>query len=95
MACDVLCSGEMHSYICLHLQKILRHQELSENVKLNFDTLRSALTKTQGTLDDAHNNLAEDDDMLDLVNKVYKEAGTDMDDFWLSFLIMTDPLYKI
>ena len=79
----------------LHLQKIPEHKELSENVKLNLDTLRNALTETQGALDDALSNLAEDDDMLDSVNKVYKEAETDMGDFWLSFLEMRDPLYKI
>ena len=32
--------------------------------------------------------------MLGLVNKVYKEAETDMGDFWLSFLEMTDPLVQ-
>ena len=77
--------------ICLRLQKILEHQELSENVKLNLDTFRNALTETQCALDDAHSNLAEEDDMLDSVNKVYKEADTDMGDSWLSFLEMTDP----
>ena len=76
--------------ICMHLQKILEHQELSENVKLNLDTFRNALTETQGALDDAYSNLAKEDDMLDSVNKVYK-ADTDMGDFWLSFLEMTDP----
>ena len=76
----------------MRLQKILEHQELPENVKLNLHTPLNALTETQGALDDAHSKLAEDDDMLHLVNKVYKEAGTDMDDFWLSFLEMTDPL---
>ena len=43
-------------------------------MSLNLDTLRNALTETQGTLDDAHSNLAEDNDMLGLVNKVYREA---------------------
>ena len=80
--------------IHMRLQKILEHQELPENVKLNLQTLRNALTETQGALDDAHSNLAEDNDMLGLVNKVYKEAGTDMGDFWLSFLEMTDPLVQ-
>ena len=80
--------------IHMRLQKILEHQELPENVKLNLHTLRNALTETQGALDDAHSNLAEDNDMLDLVNKVYNEAGTDMGDFWLSFMEMTDPLVQ-
>ena len=80
--------------IHLHLQKILEHQELPENVKLKLDTLRNALTETQGALDDAHSNVAEENNMLVLVNRVYKEAGTDMGDFWLSFLEMTDPLVQ-
>ena len=73
--------------IHMRLQKILEHQELPENVKSNLHTLRNAL-------DDAHSNLAEDNDMLGLVNEVYKEAGTGMGDFWLSFLEMTDPLVQ-
>ena len=75
--------------IHLHLQKILEHQGLSESVKFNLDILHNALTETEGALDDVHSNHAEDDDMLDLVDKVYKEAETDMGDSWLSFLEMT------
>ena len=80
--------------IHLRLQKILEHQVLPENVKFNLDTLRNALTETQDTLDDAHSDLSEDIDILGLVNKLYREAGADMGDFWLSFLEMTDPLVQ-
>ena len=51
-------------YFALCLQKILQHQELSANVKLNLDTFLNSLTESQCALHDAHNNLAEDDDML-------------------------------
>ena len=57
------------------IHQFLEHQELSENVKLNLDTLHNVLTETQVALDDAHTNRAEDGDMSDLVNNVYKTLG--------------------
>ena len=42
---------------------------------LTLDTFRNGLTETQGTLDDVHCNIAEDDVILDLVNKMYKKLG--------------------
>ena len=76
------------------LRAILEHQELSEDVKENLDTLRNAFTETQEDLQKAHSNLEDDDDIKELINQVYKEPGTDMGDFWVSFMEMSDPLVQ-
>jgi hypothetical protein len=76
------------------LPKILEHEELSEDIKENLKTLRNALTETQEALQKAHKDLEEDGDVKELINRVYEKPGTDMGDFWVSFLEMTDPLVQ-
>lgn len=80
--------------IHLRLRDILEHEELSENVKEKLDILRNALTETQEALHEAHSDLENDDDMKTLINRVYEKPGTDMGDFWLSFIEMSDPLVQ-
>ncbi|KAI9517796.1 hypothetical protein NQZ68_000965 [Dissostichus eleginoides] len=63
------------------LTNILVHEELSENIKENFNTLRNALTDTREALQAAHSNLEDDDGMKDLITRVYEKPGTDMGDF--------------
>ena len=77
------------------LAKILEHEELSEDIKENLKTLRNALTETQEALQKAHKDLEEDGDVKELINRVYEKPGTDMGDFWVSFLEMTIPLYNV
>ena len=74
------------------LKNILEHEEQSEVIKSNLDILRNALTETQQALHKAHNDLQEDDDIKQLISKVFEKPGTDMGYFWLSFLEMTDPV---
>ncbi|KAF3833218.1 hypothetical protein F7725_026883 [Dissostichus mawsoni] len=76
------------------LTNILEHEELSENIKENFNTLRNALTDTREALQAAHSNLEDDDGMKDLITRVYEKPGTDMGDFWISFMEMSDPLVQ-
>ena len=78
--------------IHLCLQKIIQQQELSENVMLNLDPLYNALMETRCVLDYAHSNLAEGNGMLNCGELSVQNAETDIGDFWLSFLEMTDPL---
>ncbi|KAI4830326.1 hypothetical protein KUCAC02_001965 [Chaenocephalus aceratus] len=73
------------------LTNILEHEELSENIKENLHTLRNALTDTREALQAAHSNLENDDGMKDLITRVYETLGTDMGDFWISFMEMSDP----
>ena len=76
------------------LRQTLEHTELSEDVKENLAILRNSLTETQEVLCKAQNDLWEDDGVNGLVTSVYEKPGTDMGDFWLSFLEMTDPLVQ-
>jgi len=76
------------------LKKIIELGKQSEVIKSSLDILRNALTETQEALHKAHNDLQEDDDIKQLINEVYEKPGTDMGDFWLSFLEMTDPLVQ-
>ncbi|KAK1883800.1 Tudor domain containing protein 7 [Dissostichus eleginoides] len=62
------------------LTNILEHEELSENIKENLNTLRNALTDTREALQAAHSNLEDDDGMKDLITRVYEKPGTDMGD---------------
>ena len=76
------------------LSKILEHKELSEDIKENLNILRNALTETQEALRTAYCDLENDGDMKELINRVYAKPGTDMGDFWVSFLEMSDPLVQ-
>ena len=76
------------------LRDILGHEELSDDNKQNLETLRNALTETQEVLQEAHIHLENDDGIKNLINRVYEEPGTDMGDFWVSFIEMSDPLVQ-
>ncbi|KAJ4940036.1 hypothetical protein JOQ06_029467 [Pogonophryne albipinna] len=76
------------------LTNILEHEELSENIKENLNTLRNALTDTREALQAVHSNLEDDDGMKELITRVYEKPGTDMGDFWISFMEMSDPLVQ-
>ena len=49
---------------------------------------------TLGRLQAAHSNLEDDDGMKELITRVYEKPGTDMGDFWISFMEMSDPLVQ-
>jgi hypothetical protein len=54
-------------------------------------TLREALKETQERLAAAHTSLETNEDLKAITEHVYESNGTDMGDFWLSFLEITDP----
>lgn len=76
------------------LRTIIEHEDLPEVVKNNLVTLRNALTEKQVDLERAHSDLEKDDYITHLIRQVYEMPGTDMGDFWLSFLEMSDPLVQ-
>ncbi len=76
------------------LKEILEREELSDDIRDNLDTLRNGLTEIQETLQEAHNDLENDNDMKELINRVYEKPDTDMGDFWVSFMEMSDPLVQ-
>lgn len=49
------------------LVRLSSKRELSQDVKANLDVLRDALTETQEALQQAHNNLQEDNDIEGII----------------------------
>ena len=78
----------MHS----RLQVILQDQNLSDAIKETLDILRNPLEKSQSELSEAYTKLENMQEIKDIVREVYEKPGTDMGDFWVSFLEMSDPL---
>jgi hypothetical protein len=76
------------------LTYILEHDELSDDIKKNLDSLRNAFAETQDALWKAHSDLENDADMQQLIKRVYEKPGTDMGDFWVSFVKMSDSLVQ-
>ena len=76
----------------VRLKEILGNKPLSEEAKAALDTLRNPLQETQEVLANAYEVLEEMEEIRDIVSEVYTKPGTDMGDFWISFLEMTDAL---
>ena len=76
------------------LKKLQDYVEQSEYIKSRLDILWNALSETQEALHKAHIDLQDDNGIKQIISKVYEKPGTDMGDFWLSFLEMTDPLVQ-
>ena len=74
------------------LQGIPCNKKLSDNIKEKIDVLRHPLDTQTEVLANIYQSLEEDDELNELVEKVYGKTGTDMGDFWISFLEMSDPL---
>ena len=67
---------------------------VTEKTENFLQILRSALKESQDKLRSAHNCLEEDEGLNEIVRLVYKPTGTDMGDYWISFLEMTDLLIQ-
>ena len=76
------------------LTKQLESSTLSPQAQQNLRTLRNALTETTETLASAYGKLEDDETIRRLVDEVYEKPGTDMGDYWLSFLEMSDVLIQ-
>ena len=76
------------------LKDILVNEQLSEKIKKNLSILRDALTETQEVLLEAQCNVEKYENIQYLTSRVHEKTGTDMGDFWISFLEMTDPLVQ-
>ena len=78
--------------IHIRIKELLASNPVPEETEIFLKTLRSALTETKENLLTAHNSLEKDDWIDNTVSSIYKSTGTDMGDFWISFLEMTDIL---
>ena len=76
----------------LRLKELLKSKLLSAEAKAALAILRNPLNETKESLAKANDLLEGLDEIQELVSQVYSTPGTEMGDFWLSFLVMTDPL---
>ena len=63
-------------------------------MKHHLDTSRQTLKESQENLADANRNPENTRDMQEIVKSVYESNGTDMGDFCLTFLEMSDVLMR-
>ena len=67
---------------------------ITEKVQNFLQILRSAFKESHDKLQSFRNCLEEDEGLNEIVRLVYKPTGTDMGDYWISFLEMTDLLIQ-
>ena len=80
--------------IHLRIQVIMENKTLSDTAKQALRVLRSPLEHTQNTCAEAYSELESLQEIKDIVEAAYEKPGTDMGDFWSSFLEMSDPLVQ-
>ena len=76
------------------LTKLLENKTLSEEALHNLETLRNAFEESKDVLASAYGTLEDDESIRGIVDEVYQKPGTDMGDYWLSFLEMVDILIQ-
>ena len=65
---------------------------LSPPAQEALSVLRDPLNRSQQQLSTAYQVLSQLDEIKTIVEAVYEKPGTDMGDYWISFLEMSDPL---
>ena len=76
------------------LSILIENESLSSNTVKNLDILRKVLTENHDNISSAYSDLEMDEDIQKLVEGVYEKINTDMGDYWLSFLGMSDILLQ-
>ena len=76
------------------LQKVLGRKDLSDDTIDKLNVLKRALGESKVILAEAYGDLVDDEIILELVHAVYETPGTDMGNFWLSFMEMSDILLQ-
>ena len=78
--------------IHLRLKSTMRNQILSPPAQEALSVLRDPLNCSQQQHSTAYQVLSQLDEIKTIVEAVYEKPGTDMGDYWISFLEMSDPL---
>ena len=76
------------------ITKLLEGTTLSNQAVQNLAILRNALEETKVSLASACTELEDDESIRKLVDAVYEKPGTDMGDYWVSFMEMSDVLIQ-
>ena len=70
----------------------MENKTLSRAAQEALFILREPLKHTQPELAEAYHSLQTLDEIQKIVQEVYEKPGTDMGDYWISFLEMSEPL---
>ena len=76
------------------LSKLLETTTLPQKTLDNISILRKALEESKDKLLSVHGELQGDESIGKLVDEMYRSPGTDIGDFWLTFLEMSDILLQ-
>ena len=72
----------------------LENESLSNEDIHNLDILKKALTENKDNLASAYADLETDQNIQKLVDAFYERANTDMSEYWMSFMEMSDILLQ-
>ena len=73
---------------------VLENESLSPENIHNLDILKKALTENKDNLASAYADLQMDQNIQKLVGAVYERANTDVGEYWMSFMEMSDILLQ-
>ena len=71
---------------------VLEKESLSTENIHNLDILKKALVENKDNLASVYADLETDQNIQKLVDAVYERANTDMGEYWMSFMEMSDIL---
>ena len=74
------------------MKEILKTKTLSAAAQEALSIVRDPLKHSQQELSAAHTALSQIEEVQSIVQAVYEKPETDMGDYWVSFLEMSDPL---
>ena len=74
------------------LSIVLEKESLSTENIHNLDILKKALVENKDNLASVYADLETDQNIQKLVDAVYERANTDMGEYWMSFMEMSDIL---
>ena len=74
------------------LSIVLEKESLSAENIHNLDILKKALVENKDNLASVYADLETDQNIQKLVDAVYERANTDMGEYWMSFMEMSDIL---
>ena len=76
------------------IETVMELGELSRETRDKLGILHNSTTKKLEAIQQAQFELENSEEITDLIQRVYQKMETDMGDFWISFLEMTDPLVQ-
>ena len=92
--CDASCYGEKLLFTNEWLIIVLENEFLSTENIHNLEVSKKASTENKANLASAYADLEIDEYVQKLVDAVYERSNTDMGEFWMSFMKISDILLQ-